>query len=62
MSKGLLVRKDQRENIKKVKVNGEGMEEDMKFKYLGVMIKADWSTEVEVIYRFHDGRKILGTL
>ena len=56
-SKILMVKEDQK--AKMVKVNGEGLREEVvKLKYLGVMIRTDGGLGEEVTHRLHEGKEI----
>ena len=50
-SKVTVIRKDHRANIKKVNVNGEAMEEDIKYKYLRVTMGTNGGIEEEVAHK-----------
>ena len=57
IGKSKVVNKDQGANIERLEVNGEELEEVVKFKYLRGMVSADGIREKEMTHRLHEGGK-----
>ena len=58
----MVVKGEQRTTEEKVKMSGKGVEKELEFKWLGILISADRGIGEEVIYRLHEGNNIWGTL